>query len=77
MAKATLSFAVYRNGALLRRETLAQDIVKVGNDPKSHLRVDDAQAARMHAVIEVDSPSASRSRPTAPAWARAATSESA
>src|SRR5690606_6803085 len=42
--------------ALLRRETVTQDIVKVGKDPKSHLRVDDELASRMHAVIEVAGP---------------------
>lgn len=56
MAKAVLTFALYQNDALLRRETIAQDIVKVGKDPKSHLRVDDDQASRMHAVIEVAGP---------------------
>src|SRR5688500_2162296 len=53
MAKAVLSFELYRGDALLRRETVTQDIVKVGKDPKSHLRVDDEMASRMHAVIEV------------------------
>jgi hypothetical protein len=56
MAKAVLNFAVYRDGALERRESIAQDIVKVGKDPKSHLRVDDEAASRMHAVIEVGGP---------------------
>lgn len=56
MAKAVLTFALYQGEALQRRETVAQDIVKVGKDPKSHLRVDDDQASRMHAVIEVGSP---------------------
>src|ERR1044072_8349175 len=54
--KVALTFALYQNGALVRRETVSQDIVKVGKDPKSHLRVDDELASRMHAVIEVASP---------------------
>jgi pSer/pThr/pTyr-binding forkhead associated (FHA) protein len=54
--KVALTFALYQNEALVRRETVAQDIVKVGKDPKSHLRVDDELASRMHAVIEVASP---------------------
>src|SRR5262249_38200666 len=54
--KVALTFALYQNGALVRRETVTQDIVKVGKDAKSHLRVDDEQASRMHAVIEVASP---------------------
>src|SRR4029078_7410714 len=56
MAKAVLHFAIYRGDAFERRETIAQDIVKVGKDPKSHLRIDDDAASRMHAVIEVGSP---------------------
>ncbi len=56
MAKAVLTFALYQYDALQRRETVTQDIVKVGKDPKSHLRVDDEMASRMHAVIEVAGP---------------------
>src|SRR4051794_16514662 len=56
MAKAVLTFALYQADQLTRRETVTQDIVKVGKDPKSHLRVDDELASRMHAVIEVASP---------------------
>jgi len=56
MAKAVLTFALYQHDAFQRRETVAQDIVKVGKDPKSHLRVDDELASRMHAVIEVAGP---------------------
>ena len=54
--KTALTFALYQNDALVRRETVTQDIVKVGKDAKSHLRVDDELASRMHAVIEVASP---------------------
>src|SRR6188472_4327108 len=56
MAKAVLTFAIYQGDAFQRRETVTQDIVKVGKDPKSHLRVDDDLASRMHAVIEVAGP---------------------
>src|SRR5215470_11276753 len=55
-AKVALTFALYQGDQLLRRETIAQDIVKVGKDPRSHLRVDDELASRMHAVIEVAGP---------------------
>ncbi len=51
--KLALTFAFYQGDTLVRRETVSQDIVKVGKDPKSHLRVDDDAASRMHAVIEV------------------------
>ena len=56
MSKAVLTFAIYQGDALLRRETVTQDIVKVGKDPRSHLRVDDEAASRMHAVVEVAGP---------------------
>ena len=54
--KVSLTFAIYQGDALVRRETISQDIVKVGKDPKSHLRIDDELASRMHAVIEVVNP---------------------
>jgi hypothetical protein len=47
-----LTFAWLENGEPTRRETITQDIVKIGKDPKSHVRVDDELAARMHAVVE-------------------------
>jgi hypothetical protein len=56
MAKAVLTFALYQADGSQRREVVMQDIVKVGKDPKSHLRVDDELASRMHAVIEVAGP---------------------
>src|SRR5262245_35562161 len=55
--KVALTFALYQGDQLVRRDTIAQDIVKVGKDPRSHLRVDDDLASRMHAVIEVAGPS--------------------
>jgi hypothetical protein len=55
-AKVALTFALYQGDQLIRRDTIAQDIVKVGKDPRSHLRVEDDLASRMHAVIEVASP---------------------
>jgi FHA domain len=51
--KVALTFAIYQGGSLVGRETIAQDIVKIGKDAKSHLRVDDAQAAVRHSIIEV------------------------
>src|SRR5512145_2385056 len=56
MSKAVLTFSIYQGDALIRRETVTQDIVKVGKDPRSHLRVDDDAASRMHAVVEVAGP---------------------
>src|SRR6516164_4895778 len=54
-ARVSLTFGLYEGDSLVRRESVTQDIVKVGKDPKSHLRVDDELASRMHAVIEVAS----------------------
>lgn len=45
---------VYRADDLVRSETLAASVIKVGSDAKSHLRLDGPRVARMHAVIEVD-----------------------
>src|ERR1700684_1737520 len=55
-AKVALPFSLYQGDSLVRRDTIVQDIVKVGKDPRSHLRVEDELASRMHAVIEVASP---------------------
>lgn len=52
-ANSRLTFAIYRGGELVQREVIAQEIIKVGSDPKSHLRLDEEQASRMHAVIEL------------------------
>jgi hypothetical protein len=50
-----LTFATYHGDRLVRRDTVAHDIVKIGKDPRSHLHVEDELASRMHAVIEVGS----------------------
>ncbi len=47
-----ITFQIYQNGALVRTETIAQDVIKIGRDQKSHLRIEDEGVARMHAVIE-------------------------
>ena len=53
--KTTLTFAI-TSASGARHEVVTQDIVKIGKDPKSHLRLDDDSASRMHAVVEVASP---------------------
>jgi len=50
--KTTLTFTV-TSAAGTRQEVVTQDIVKIGKDPKSHLKLDDEAASRMHAVVEV------------------------
>jgi FHA domain-containing protein len=52
-AKAALTFALYQGDSLIRRETIVSDVIKVGKDAKSHLRVDDELVSRRHALIEV------------------------
>jgi hypothetical protein len=53
---AALTFAIYKDEALVRRETVTNDVIQVGKDAKSQLYVDDDLASRLHAVIEVVSP---------------------
>jgi TonB family protein len=55
-SKVSMTFNIYKGDELLRTETLAQDIIKVGKLPSSHLRIDDDNVSRMHAVIEVTGP---------------------
>jgi hypothetical protein len=57
MSKAVLTFTITSASGESRTETLSQDIIKVGKDPASHLVVADELASRMHAIIEVGSPS--------------------
>ena len=47
-----LTFQIRQGGQVVRTESVAQDVIKVGRDQKSHLRIDDEGVARMHAVIE-------------------------
>ena len=51
-----ITFKIYKGEELVATETLTQDIIKVGKLPSSHLRIEDDNVSRMHAVIEVTSP---------------------
>jgi hypothetical protein len=42
-SKVTLTFVI-SSGTATREEMITQDIVKIGKDPKSHLRLDDEAA---------------------------------
>lgn len=53
MNHSAMTFAVYRGALLEERTTTRQDIVKLGRDPSAHIHLADADASRMHAVIEV------------------------
>jgi hypothetical protein len=47
-----ITFQIYQGDNLVRTETIAQSVIKIGRDQKSHLRLDDESVSRMHAVIE-------------------------
>ncbi|MFO0681413.1 MAG: AgmX/PglI C-terminal domain-containing protein [Sandaracinus sp.] len=51
-----MTFKIQQGDAPVRVETLSQDIIKVGKLPSSHLRIEDENVSRMHAVIEVTGP---------------------
>src|SRR5690349_829492 len=55
-SKVSMTFKIYKGEELLRTETLTQDIIKVGKLPSSHLRIEDDNVSRMHAVIEITGP---------------------
>lgn len=54
--KIPMTFRIYSGDELIRTEQLNQDIIKVGKLSSSHLRIDDENVSRMHAVIEVTGP---------------------
>ena len=51
----TVTFAVYRDTQLCTRQTVREQIIKIGSDTRSHLQIDDDRVSRMHAVVEVNS----------------------
>src|SRR5205809_8127392 len=51
-----MTFQIFHGEELVRKETLPQDIIKVGKLPSSHLRIEDDNVSRMHAVIEITGP---------------------
>lgn len=55
-AKVPITFKIYQGDVPVRTETLTLDLIKVGKLPSSHLRLEDDNVSRMHAVIEVTSP---------------------
>lgn len=48
-----VTFQIQPEGGVTRTESFAQDVIKVGRDLKSHLRLDEEGVGRMHAVIEL------------------------
>ena len=43
-----ITFQIYQGDNLVRTETIAQSVIKIGRDQKSHLRLDDESVSRMH-----------------------------
>jgi pSer/pThr/pTyr-binding forkhead associated (FHA) protein len=48
----TLRFEIVRDGEVVRTEELDQDVIKIGKLASSHLRLEDPNASRIHAVVE-------------------------
>ena len=53
MASKTISFRIFLNDQLVDTRSFDQDVIKIGRLASSHLKLEDASLARMHAVIEV------------------------
>lgn len=47
-----LRFEIIKDGEVVRTEDLDQDVIKVGKLQSSHLKLDDPNVSRIHAVIE-------------------------
>ncbi|MEO0323213.1 MAG: FHA domain-containing protein, partial [Myxococcota bacterium] len=52
----SMTFRIYAGDELVRTEELEREIIKIGKLQTSHLRIDDPNVSRMHAVIEVSGP---------------------
>ena len=48
-----ISFAIYRHGQLVQRQTLEGKVLKIGRMEQAQVRIDDPKASRMHAVLEI------------------------
>src|SRR5437879_4005163 len=54
MSRVPLTFRIFLKGKLVREETLALGVIKLGKVPSAHLRIDDESISRMHAILEID-----------------------
>jgi len=52
MSNRTLRFEILQGNEVVRTEDLDQDVIKVGKLSSSHLRLDDPNVSRIHAVVE-------------------------
>src|SRR5512137_3120720 len=53
MTAAPLTLRVFRGDDLLRTESFAREIIKIGRLASAHLCLEDDRVSRIHAVIEV------------------------
>ncbi|MDB4955832.1 MAG: domain containing protein [Myxococcales bacterium] len=53
-ARVPLTFRIFKGERLLREETLALGVIKIGKVASAHLRIDDESVSRMHAILEID-----------------------
>ena len=49
----TIKFSVYQGDTLVSENTFQRDVINIGKLSRSHLRLDDDNISRMHAVVEV------------------------
>jgi hypothetical protein len=52
----SITFHVIEGDTVVRSETFAQDVIKIGKLESSHLRIEDEAVSRMHSVVEVSGP---------------------
>ena len=55
--KLALTFRVFQKDQLICEETVRRSAIKIGTVPSAHLRLNDDNVSRMHAIIEVHDPS--------------------
>jgi len=55
-ATTPIKFDIYEGKQLVRTEILTENTIKIGKLSSSHVRIDDEQVSRMHAVVEVNGP---------------------
>ncbi len=54
--KVPITFYFFEGDEVAHTETLSEDVIKIGRLESSHLRIEDEDVSRMHAVIEVSGP---------------------
>jgi TonB family protein len=51
-----ITFKIYKEGALLKEMTLAQDVIKIGQLWSTHLTLADPSVAKTHAYVQISGP---------------------